>query len=95
MGLVKRDSSSSNQPRELSFRIFPYKGLILIAYLEFEPLVLDRVSEKGHLQLQPTRDLSYRVNPYENSMLSAHLELEPLVLDGVGEEGQPHHQSAP
>jgi hypothetical protein len=51
MELVKKNSSISNQPRDLSFRIFPYKGPILIADLEFEPLVLDGVGEKGQLQL--------------------------------------------
>ncbi len=50
-GLVKRDSSSSSQPKDLSFRVFPYKDPILIAHLELEPLVLDGVGEKGQLQL--------------------------------------------
>jgi hypothetical protein len=49
MRLVKKDSSISNQPRDLSFRIFPYKGPILIAHLELEPLVLDGVGEEGQL----------------------------------------------
>ncbi len=63
-----------------------YEDPKLITPLELEPLVLDRVSEEGHLQLQPDRNLLFRVNPYKNPILSAHLELEPLVLDGVGEE---------
>jgi hypothetical protein len=51
MGLVKWDRSSSNQPRDLSFRVFPYKDPILTAHLELEPLVLDGAGEKGQLQL--------------------------------------------
>jgi hypothetical protein len=47
MGLVKPPA----QPRDLWFRVFPYKDPILIAHLEFEPLVLDGVGEEGQLQL--------------------------------------------
>jgi hypothetical protein len=46
MGLVKSDSPIFSQPRDLSFRVFPYRDPILIADLEFEPLVLDRVGEE-------------------------------------------------
>jgi hypothetical protein len=58
-----------------------------LTHLELEPLVLDRVGEKGQLQLQQVPwDLSFRAFPYRDPILIAHLELEPLVLDGVGAE---------
>jgi hypothetical protein len=46
MGLVKSDRSSSSQPKDLSFRVNPYRDPILTAHLELEPLVLDGVSEE-------------------------------------------------
>ncbi len=53
MGLVK----PPNQPRDLSFRVYPYKGPILIAHLKLEPLVPDGVGDEGQLQLQPAQGL--------------------------------------
>jgi hypothetical protein len=57
MLLVRRDRSSSSQPRDLSFRVFPYKNPILIAHLELETLVLDGVNEEKQLQLKPAQGL--------------------------------------
>jgi hypothetical protein len=55
---VKRDSSSSNQPRDLWFRVNPYKYPILIAHLELEHLFLMGLVKRDSPTTNQPRDFN-------------------------------------
>jgi hypothetical protein len=65
MGLVKWDSSSYSQPKDLSFRVFPYKVPILIAHPELEPFVLDEFGKEGQPHHQSAQGLVVQGYPYQ------------------------------